>query len=449
MADNLKQLTTNVDTVIPINGGIASVKTVNHNPFEKEIIAKVGKHTGFPYLAGRTNVDDDIPTGTMFWLGTPMNETDNFDIILSKTTLDGNNIERVLELIGEGAIIHFKDFVGRSVTLEFVEYTMDETTSGQGYAIITVKGFPENSDYAYQVEEFETCTFEFVTSGTGLISAETIKELYESNDDTNAFTDDEKDKLEGIEENAQVNVIEKIFVNGIEQVPNVDKEVNLNIAQNERIIQSQLVQVTNTVGTTYSIVAVATAPNPIIWQNPAGEIKTRTTNFSQSVDIDITTHNVIHCLWLGYNGSIGLQEGVQVPIGTFPSYPAPPENTMSYSFVVFNAGNFGIQQTLTPQQVQDIINDAKPKVEEINANATLSNFHENKILVVTNNVILTIPSGLLDAFLQCFVYVKSGSLTIAIEGGVTVTGYYSLTLNQFERGTLFKESPITNAYIFG
>lgn len=53
----------------------------------------------------------------------------------------------------------------------------------------------------------------------------------------NDYTDEEKEKLENIEENAQVNVIEKIKVNGVEVTP-VSKEVNIYVPDETEIIDN-------------------------------------------------------------------------------------------------------------------------------------------------------------------------------------------------------------------
>ena len=53
----------------------------------------------------------------------------------------------------------------------------------------------------------------------------------------NDYTDEEKEKLENIEENAQVNVIEKIKVNGVEVTP-VSKEVNISVPDETEIIDN-------------------------------------------------------------------------------------------------------------------------------------------------------------------------------------------------------------------
>lgn len=157
MADNLKQLQENVDTVIPLNGGVASVKVVNHNPHTKEIIEKAGRLTGFPFKAGRTPTNNNVPVGTFFWNGNAMNKITPFDITVNNNTMDGNYLDRILALCTEGTIIHFKDFVGRSTTLKFISYS-----KAKEVLTITVVGFAENTNYAYQVGEEELCMLEFV-----------------------------------------------------------------------------------------------------------------------------------------------------------------------------------------------------------------------------------------------------------------------------------------------
>jgi len=118
---------------------------------------KLGRYTGFPFVAGRTP-SGPITAGSLYWNNNAMNKTDNFDITTSKFTTDGNDIERILNLCSVGSIIHFKDFAGRSTTLEFVGYinTDDVLT-------ITVKGFSENTDYNYQIGEFEPCMIEIIS----------------------------------------------------------------------------------------------------------------------------------------------------------------------------------------------------------------------------------------------------------------------------------------------
>ena len=83
-------------------------------------------------------------------------------------------------------------------------------------------------------------TNKFITSGEKLklsgieVGAEVndtaaeIKVKYESNADTNAFTDVEKSKLSTIASGAQVNTVEKIIYNGAEILPDGSKAITIN-----------------------------------------------------------------------------------------------------------------------------------------------------------------------------------------------------------------------------
>ena len=165
MSDNLKELKeVQVDFAIPLAGGVASVKTANHNPLEKDIISKLGRYTGFPFSAQRENIGI-VPNGSLFWNANAMNKSDfQFIISISKNTLDGNYISRILELLVEGDLIHFKDFVGRSTTLKFIGLTEQIDAESNIYYDIVVEGFAENTNYAYQIGENEPCIIEFITN---------------------------------------------------------------------------------------------------------------------------------------------------------------------------------------------------------------------------------------------------------------------------------------------
>jgi hypothetical protein len=162
--DNLKALKTQVDTVIPIGGGVASVTTANHNPFEKAIIDTVGRYTGFPFYSQRSPTAGEIPYGSLYWNANAMNRNDSpFEIFVSKKTVDGNEISRILSLLSVGDMIKFKDFLGRTTTLEFKGYEEAMDVTDLVYYKILVIGYPENTDYAYQVGENEPCMIEFIT----------------------------------------------------------------------------------------------------------------------------------------------------------------------------------------------------------------------------------------------------------------------------------------------
>lgn len=165
--DNLRALTQNVDTAIPLNGGTASVLVENHNPLEKNIIEKAGKMTGFPFTSKRSPVGGVVPSGCLFWNGAAMNTTVNFDMFISKFTLDGNYFTRIADLIDTGAIMHFKDFVGRSVLFEVMQIDEEVDPENNEYLKLSVKGFAENLDYSYLVAEEEICMLEFLGNFKG------------------------------------------------------------------------------------------------------------------------------------------------------------------------------------------------------------------------------------------------------------------------------------------
>jgi len=194
--DNLKELTQNVDTVIPLNGGVASVQTENHNPLEKEIIGKVGKYTGFPFMAKRAEANNLVSPGALI-LGTiPLNNDGDFELKFSETTLDGNKFERILNLLKEGAIMHLKDFTGKAFLLGYKSFIENQDTNGNVFYSIYFSGFAENSNYVYQPGEENICFVEFIgaganadffsgvslkmfTNNTTSIESEAIKELSE------------------------------------------------------------------------------------------------------------------------------------------------------------------------------------------------------------------------------------------------------------------------------
>lgn len=171
MSDNLKELKENVDFTVPLSGGVASVKVLNDNPHRKQTIDKLGRYTGFPFLSSRSAIAGVVPNGSFIWNANAMNKSDvGFDVAMGKFTQDGNDIGRVLNLLSDGDLIHFKDFVGRSTTLKFIGFTNSMDAGDNPYYTVDVEGFAENTNYAYQVGEFEPSMVEFITNaGTGFV----------------------------------------------------------------------------------------------------------------------------------------------------------------------------------------------------------------------------------------------------------------------------------------
>ena len=65
---------------------------------------------------------------------------------------------------------------------------------------------------------------------TDKLSASEVKALYESNADTNAYTDEEKTKLTGIKALAEVNIVEGVKVDNVLLTPDVDRIVNVDLS---------------------------------------------------------------------------------------------------------------------------------------------------------------------------------------------------------------------------
>lgn len=177
MADNLKQLIGRVNEVFDNTKGPNWVKVLDHNDIEQQIIKKTGKNTGFPFLASANGIDGTVPIGTISWNGNLMNNTDLFTFTLSEKTLDFNKIEEYLKLLAIGSLIHFKDFVGRSVILKYHSYVKTTDSGGNNILNVSVNGVVDNINYAYQSNEYETCIIEFFNNGNSGVLESTIGTL--------------------------------------------------------------------------------------------------------------------------------------------------------------------------------------------------------------------------------------------------------------------------------
>lgn len=166
--DNLKVLEQKVDTDIDSNGAPGSILATNHNDILHQVLTKVGKYTGSPYLANK--VITVFTPGLMSWESNALNNTNNFDIKVAKLTADLNDFAEVLSRISAGNLLRFKDHVGRSVDLEFQSYVADVDGSANDIYVITVKGVAQNINYTYQVAETEPCVFSIAGSSPNVPS---------------------------------------------------------------------------------------------------------------------------------------------------------------------------------------------------------------------------------------------------------------------------------------
>lgn len=161
MADNLKQLTQDVGVAINPAGAPGSILAVNHKSVLRQVIEKAGKYTGLPFVAKLQSANGIIMPGTFVWNGNAMNESGDFIITVSKYTSDMNDVGHYLSLLAEGTLIHFKDFVGRSVILKYKSHAPDIDGISNEVFNIFVSAAPENTNYTYQANESEVCMIEF------------------------------------------------------------------------------------------------------------------------------------------------------------------------------------------------------------------------------------------------------------------------------------------------
>lgn len=165
MSDNLKLLKEQIETDIDPSGAPGSILAENHQDILFSVLNKTGKYSGFYFVANK--VLTTFTNGSMSWENNALNASGDFTIKVSKLTSDLNNFGHVLELLSEGDLIKFKDFVGRTVLFEFKSYASGQDGSLNDIFIITLSSKAENINYTYQDNEQRICGFEIVSSGTG------------------------------------------------------------------------------------------------------------------------------------------------------------------------------------------------------------------------------------------------------------------------------------------
>lgn len=165
MSDNLKALKEQVELQIDPNGAPGSILAENHKDILDQVLTKTGKYTGFAFTANKTIAS--IATGNFSWNSNAMNETNEFVVKFSKLTSDLNDIGKILDLMSQGSIIRFKDFLGRSVLLEYQSSESAQDGSNNDIYDVTVKGYAENIDYTYQDGETAICVIDFYIKSAG------------------------------------------------------------------------------------------------------------------------------------------------------------------------------------------------------------------------------------------------------------------------------------------
>jgi hypothetical protein len=158
--DNFKLIEQLVESDIDPNGAAGSILAEKHQNILFSFLRKAGRYTGQPYKAKKTG--NIIPSGTFSWNGNSMNEDSEFILKLARKTADGNDISRVLTLLNEGAIIHFKDYVGRSCFLKFISFRNNKDANSNDICEVTVEGYSDSLNYTYQDNEIEHCIISFI-----------------------------------------------------------------------------------------------------------------------------------------------------------------------------------------------------------------------------------------------------------------------------------------------
>lgn len=163
MADNLKIVEDKVVQDIDPNGAPESILAQNHQDILKQVLSKSGKFSGFYFVAEKNPTS--FTQGVFSWVSNSMGETGSFQIIMSKTTSDLNDVGLVLNLLTDGSLIHFKDYKGRSSILTFNSFTLGTDITGNDIYTINVTGNDNNPNYIYQDSEKNIASIEFITSG--------------------------------------------------------------------------------------------------------------------------------------------------------------------------------------------------------------------------------------------------------------------------------------------
>lgn len=184
MSDNLKLLIDQVNDVIDPTADIGDILASEHNVLEKNVIAMLGRYSGFPFLAKRSPTDGKVPAGNLYWNGNAMNKNNaDFFISISDLTVDANKFGRIIALMTENDIVKIKDFIGRSVTLKFISSTEMTDPDGLKYHDVLVRGFAENTIYAYQPSDDWPCILEFIRAAqTPAASFNDFDQRYEFDD---------------------------------------------------------------------------------------------------------------------------------------------------------------------------------------------------------------------------------------------------------------------------
>lgn len=150
MSDNLDNIQIDVEQFIDPNGAPNSILAQNHQNILKDILLKVGKYTGSPYIA--TKEATNLTAGRMSFRGNSFNASGVIQIDFAKLTADLTDFNFVLSNMAQGDLFKFKDYKGRVAFFEFQDYAT-ATNGGIEVYEVDVIASAGNLSYTYQDNE--------------------------------------------------------------------------------------------------------------------------------------------------------------------------------------------------------------------------------------------------------------------------------------------------------
>lgn len=487
--DNFKILEQTVDQDINPNGAPGSILAANHNNILKTLFSMVGKYTGSPFLS-RKNVTVFTP-GLFSWDGNPLNRIQDFTVTMSKKTADLNDVGLILETLVLGDIIQFKDYVGRAVFLVYQSHISDADGSGNPTYIVTVKGLADNPNYVYQENETVVCVLSYhkkAVDASPAISTDTGNTATIGGDGKIFVPDSSTSSVEisvqddvGTEKFKITDSIrfgKMVFDSALKKLTPDFSELVAKVTGKSLIDDTEIARLANLnerfKGKFTTLSALQTA---VPTANPGdyAQIDTGGSNPVSNYNWDVEDGWVV-----GSTSGTGATNTDELIEGTANLYftGARVLSTILSGFSLLTGGAIVSTDSVLiafgkiQKQINDLVSGKQDtlvsgtNIKTINGSSILGsgdlavddgygvvtvsasrNFLTSdikKILLITNNLTLTMPAGLSTNF-RCEIDVKStGLLTMVMASGVTWTGGAGLILDPQKMCTIYAES--LNAY---
>lgn len=164
--DNLKEVKQNLDIAINPDAGEGQIFAQAHNDVFSEMLQKVGKYTGFPYIISGGPAPAAIANGDMFVVN-KLNEPENGVALLAgQTTQDGDDWGNVLKECEPFDIFHLKDNEGRSSYFHFESYSVEAEVGGGQHHAVKLVPLPGNPNYEYLTGQKVICIVDIMKRKT-------------------------------------------------------------------------------------------------------------------------------------------------------------------------------------------------------------------------------------------------------------------------------------------